>query len=202
MLDAAALADSGAENLTVVVADEQTGGQGRHGHSWLSPRGGLYCTFVLRLERPAPIVTLALGLAVREAVTIWTNADLRWPNDVMIRDKKLAGILTTLHNDVVLAGIGINLEDPGHPDAAWLDGVDRDALLERLRENVASFIQFDKDDILRLFTHVSSYVSGRRVHVDGYGFGITAGLDANGFLLLQKDDGRLATIYAGGVRPT
>lgn len=199
MVDAARLADEGAQHLTVVVADEQTAGQGRHGHSWLSPRGGLYCTFLLRLAQPTPIMTLALGLAVQEAVQV--PCDLRWPNDVMIGNRKLAGILTTLHDGVVLAGIGVNLTDPGYPEAAWLAGESRDRLLERLCEAVPRYVALSPHEILRLFSHASSYVHGRRVHVEGHGFGTTLGLDDSGFLRLEKDDGTRVTIYAGGVRP-
>lgn len=199
MADAARLADDGAPHLSCVVADEQTAGQGRHGHSWLSPQGGLYVTFVLRPSSTIPMLTLAIGLAVREAVAV--PCDLRWPNDVMVGDRKLAGILCTLHNGTVLAGIGINLQDPGHPDAAWLTGVQRDSLLQALRRSLPDFLELDPQSILRLFTQFSGYALGRRVHVEGHGYGTTAGLDADGFLLLQKDSGERVTIYAGGVRP-
>lgn len=199
MADAARLADEGAHHLSCVVADEQTAGQGRHGHSWLSPKGGLYVTFVLRPSATIPMLTLAIGLAVREAVAV--PCDLRWPNDLMVGDRKLAGILCTMHNGTVLAGIGINLEDPGHPEAAWLSGVDRDGLLQALCRTLPDFLELDPVAILRLFTQFSSFAQGRRVHVEGHGLGTTAGLDADGFLLLQKDSGERVTIYAGGVRP-
>ena len=74
---------------SVVVADEQTAGQGRHGHSWHSePDAGIYCSIVLD---PAPVLTLALGLATVEAIAEATGlaCDLRWPNDVMLDDKKV-----------------------------------------------------------------------------------------------------------------
>lgn len=199
MIEAARWAEEGAPHLSAVVADEQTAGQGRHGHSWLSPRGGLYVTFILRLQTPAPILTLALGLAVREAVD--TPCDLRWPNDVMIGARKLAGILTTVHGDAILAGIGVNLCDPGHPEAAWLEGVSRDALLERLHKQVAVHLELEPAEVLRLFTQSSSYVLGRRVTVEGLGTGVTDGLTREGFLRLLRDDGSRVTVYAGGVRP-
>ena len=71
---------------TVVIAEEQTAGQGRHGHSWHSEKGsGLYLSIVLPRES-APALTMALGLATAEAITTTTDikCDLRWPNDVMI----------------------------------------------------------------------------------------------------------------------
>src|SRR2546430_17443480 len=79
---------------TVVIAEEQTAGQGRHGHKWHSEKGsGLYLSVVLPRE-PAPALTLALGLATAEAITTTTGipCDLRWPNDVMIGHRKAAGI--------------------------------------------------------------------------------------------------------------
>ena len=93
----------------VVVADEQTAGQGRHGHAWHSERGvGLYCSIVLT---PQPVLTLALGLATAEAIAQTTGVacDLRWPNDVMLDGKKVAGILVQLTDGRAVAGIGINV---------------------------------------------------------------------------------------------
>ncbi len=199
MQDAARLADEGAPHLSAVVADEQTAGQGRHGRNWISPRGGLYCTVILRRKQPAPIITLALGLALRQAVDV--PCDLRWPNDVLMGNRKLAGILASVHRDVLLAGIGVNLTDPGHPDAAWIDGRSRDDLFNSLLAAIPQFIDLPTEDVIRLFGQASSYVAGRRVHVEGVGTGVTAGLDSNGFLLLQKDDGTRTIIVAGGVRP-
>src|SRR2546430_15876419 len=83
---------------TVVIAEEQTAGQGRHGHRWHSAKGlGLYLSVVLPRE-PAPALTMALGLATAEAITTTTGVacDLRWPNDVMIGRRKVSGILAQL----------------------------------------------------------------------------------------------------------
>lgn len=199
MTDAARLADEGAPHLSVVVADRQLAGQGRHGHTWISPEGGLYCTFVLRRKETLPVITLSLGLAVAEAVQV--ACDLRWPNDVMIGDQKLAGILTTLQGEVVLAGIGVNLKDPDFPEAAWIDNVSRDELLDRLIPAVEKMISLPPNEIISCFTNASSYAMGKRVQVEGHGFGVTAGLDQSGFLKLCKDNGSIVTIVSGGVRP-
>src|SRR4051812_25677599 len=95
MVFAAERARQGCPHGTIIGADEQTAGIGRHGHSWISEAGsGLYVSFVLRLPAPAPVVTLALGLAAREAIvhTTQLDPDLRWPNDVLIGGRKVAGI--------------------------------------------------------------------------------------------------------------
>ena len=203
MSHAARLAADGAQHGTWIVADEQTEGQGRHGRYWFSPPGGLYATAILRPTRVLPVLTLAVGLAASRAVaeTAGVQPDLRWPNDLMLGAKKLGGILTVSEGGAVLAGVGINLEDTGREDAASIPGTSRDALLESLIRQVELHVELPPEDILRLFTQASSYVSGRRVHVEGYGEGVTAGLTPDGFLLLRQTNGKLVTVIAGGVRP-
>jgi BirA family biotin operon repressor/biotin-[acetyl-CoA-carboxylase] ligase len=191
----------------VVVAGEQTAGQGRHGHTWYSAAGaGLYCSIVLE---PTPLLTLALGLAVAEALGV--PCDLRWPNDVLIDHKKVAGILVQLVNGKAIAGIGINLTQTDFPpelEATSLrlhTGAEcpPDDLLRSLLAAIPHFVMLPPDDILRLFTRASSYASGRRVVVnlpDGPIYGTTGGLDPEGYLMLRKDDGTQTLILAGGVR--
>jgi BirA family biotin operon repressor/biotin-[acetyl-CoA-carboxylase] ligase len=202
MTDAGLMARQGAPHGTWVVADQQTAGQGRHGRAWHSPVSGLYATAILRPGKPLPVLTLALGLAAAQAVQEIAAVvpDLRWPNDLMIGPRKLGGILTTTEGGAVLAGIGINLADTQYPDSAFVTA-DRDMLLDALRTQVEAFHSLPPADILRLFTQASSYVSGRRVHVENIGTGVTQGLDENGFLLLRTDEGEWKTVIAGGVRP-
>ena len=212
-LDSTMLAAAGCPPGTVVLAGEQTAGQGRHGHSWHSEEGaGIYCSLVLE---PAPLLTLALGLATQSAILDATgiSCDLRWPNDVMLGGKKVAGILVQLVNEKAIAGIGINVsQDSFPPELAPLatslknhtgkDVCVTDIVIALLRE-IESFTQEDTESILRLFTHASSYAAGRRVTVqqpDGIIEGVTAGLDPSGFLIVRKDDGTDTLILAGGVR--
>src|ERR1039457_5433850 len=114
----ATLAAAGCPSGTAVVAEEQTAGQGRHGHSWHSePGAGLYVSVVLRLPLPPdslPVLTLALGLATAETIARATHLDpdLRWPNDVMLSDRKTAGILVQLVDSVAIAGLGVNVNHP------------------------------------------------------------------------------------------
>ena len=120
---AAGLADLGAAHGTVVVADAQTAGRGRHGNRWFSPVGtGLYVSVVLRTVS-APVLTLAAGVGVAEALRRATGleATLEWPNDVMVssggRPRKVAGILAeaTTARDRVIVGIGVNLRESSWP---------------------------------------------------------------------------------------
>jgi BirA family biotin operon repressor/biotin-[acetyl-CoA-carboxylase] ligase len=206
-IDSTMVAAAGRPPGTIVIADEQTAGQGRHGHSWHSaPGAGIYCSIVLE---PAPVLTLALGLATVDAIAKVTGAccDLRWPNDVMLGGKKVSGILVQLIEGCAIAGIGINVNQDVFPQE--LEGqatslrADTTDLLIALLHAVESFVKEEKDDVLRLFSHASSYVAGRRVTVDlpdGVIVGTTAGLDTDGFLIVRKDDGTDTLVLAGGVR--
>jgi len=220
MIEAARLARDGAPTGTVVAAKSQTAGQGRQGREWISKSGdGLYCTFILRLTiLPAdlPSITLALGLAVVEAITPFLGAalDIRWPNDVLWQGKKLCGILARLEDSAVLAGIGINLNQLAFPEDLRTPAVSMrmatgqvyrpEEVLESLHTPIEHFANLGRQPVLTLFTQASSYVSGRRVTVDLDGLmleGVTDGLDEFGFLKIRKEDGTHATVFAGSVRP-
>jgi len=227
MLDAARLAAGGCPSGAVIGAEEQTGGLGRQGHAWHSEAGtGLYFSLVLRERLPAdqlPVLTMALGLAAAEAIT-QTNGlvvDLRWPNDVMIGDRKAAGILVQQHPGALIAGIGINVNQAGFPAAIESIATSlrlasggsrtfaREPLLTALLAAIDRHVEIltaaqGKEAILRLFTQASSYVAGRRVVVEQNHTllrGTTAGMDPDGFLILRQDDGHRTLILAGGVRP-
>ena len=223
MTVAARLAREGCAPGTVVGAEEQTAGVGRHGHAWHSePAAGLYVSLVLKPPLGAetlPLVMLALGLATQEAIAQTTGlaADLRWPNDVLLGEKKCAGILAQMEGDAVIAGIGINV---GHasfpPEIAPLAtslrmagaSVSRDEVLGPLVDSVDASCSVLKErgpeTICKAFGLASSYVHGRRIRVDQDGAileGVTRGLDPSGFLLLRQDNGTVTKILAGGVRP-
>lgn len=119
--EALALARAGAEHLTCVTAGEQTRGRGRAGRSWHSPPGtNLYLSVIVRSTLPPaalPGITLAAGIAVCDAVRASgvAGARLKWPNDVLSGDRKLAGILTEMTSkggvvDAVVVGIGVDVD--------------------------------------------------------------------------------------------
>ncbi|HMD71743.1 MAG TPA: carboxylating nicotinate-nucleotide diphosphorylase [Bryobacteraceae bacterium] len=212
-LDSTMRAAASLQAGAVVLADEQTAGQGRHGRSWHSEAGaGIYCSTVLK---PAPLLTLALGLAAADAIAQSTGAacDLRWPNDVMAGGRKVAGILVQLVDGAAIAGIGINVSQTWFPAELAAEATSlrmmsgreippTDLLIALLRA-VDRFTAEPPETVLRLFTRASSYASGRRVTVelpDGTVAGTTAGLTPEGFLVLRKDDGTDTLVIAGGVR--
>ena len=119
-------ASSGIAEGAIFTADEQTAGRGRGDHSWHSPAGqGLYVSIVLRPQlAPNDVLWLSLiaGLAVHAAIKEVTTiaVDLRWPNDIMLADKKLGGILTELGTESgriihAVVGIGLNINQPQFP---------------------------------------------------------------------------------------
>jgi BirA family biotin operon repressor/biotin-[acetyl-CoA-carboxylase] ligase len=222
MTEAARLAEDGVPDRTVVLADEQTAGIGRLGRSWISsPELGIYCSVVQHLNLPPdslPLSSLLIGLATSEAIHQATDlaCDLRWPNDVLINDRKTAGILTHLVGNRVVAGIGINVNHPSLPFDLRTPATSlciesghfqsRERLVVELLHSIDRFClvleNSGPESILRAFAAASSYVNERRVVIEDSGLkGTTAGLDKNGFLLLRLPSGAIDRISAGGVRP-
>ncbi len=118
---------AGAPNGSLFIAEQQTGGKGRLGRSWLSPAGcGLWFSVLLRpgiLPLQVTITTLLAGLAVCRAVRSLSGCDakIKWPNDIVIGSKKVCGILTEMTAEVdriesVVVGIGVNVNNAAFPE--------------------------------------------------------------------------------------
>jgi BirA family biotin operon repressor/biotin-[acetyl-CoA-carboxylase] ligase len=222
MTEAAKLAAANAPHGTIVLADEQTAGVGRLGRTWHSEaESGIYCSLLLRLELPiaqAPVATLLLGLATADAIqrTTLLACDLRWPNDVLIDAKKVAGILAQLNGDYVIAGIGINVNQAALPAGLRTPATSlylasagqmqsRESLAIQLANSIDEFCTMLRDGgaaaILRAFTSASSFVRDRSVVIEESGRrGVTAGLDEHGFLLVRYQSGQTERVTSGGVR--
>jgi BirA family biotin operon repressor/biotin-[acetyl-CoA-carboxylase] ligase len=223
MTEAARLAHEGAPHGTVVIAEEQTAGLGRLGRQWISEaEAGIYSSTLLRLPLPAhqlPVISLLLALATAAAIqdSVPLTCDLRWPNDVLIHEKKVAGILPHLVDKCIIAGIGINVNhtafEPGLRTPATslkiaMGGKDisRETVLVNLLQSIDVFadmlLTHGSPAILQAFTASSTYVKDRKVTVEDSGAtGVTAGLDDYGFLLIRSEKGQLERVAAGGVRP-
>jgi BirA family biotin operon repressor/biotin-[acetyl-CoA-carboxylase] ligase len=187
-------AAAGADEGSVFIAEEQLAGRGRGGHAWHSaPSTGIYLSAVLRPKlSPADVLWLSLvaGLSAHDAIrsVVGIAPDLRWPNDIMLGDKKLGGILTELNADLrsvnfAVVGIGINVNQPDFPTeikqlatslrietdrewprveiaAALLESLDRE--YRALQENFATGAT---ESIVRRFEQCSSYARGAHVQV-------------------------------------
>ena len=219
-------ATAGVEDGTVIFTDQQTAGRGRNGHNWYSEPGtAILVSVVLRPKiLPAQSLWLSLmaGVAIHDAIlrTCGLACDLRWPNDLLIERKKICGILTEISADAeqlrfAVIGIGINVNQPSFPaeiealatslqmetGKQWSRTELFIALLKNLEAEYRSALISGKDSLLRKVESISSYVRGKRVHVDeaeGYD-GITEGLDPRGFLRVRTAD-TMRTVLSGGVR--
>jgi len=234
---AARLADRGAPDGTTVVAELQTAGRGRLGRAWYSPPGaGLYASVVLRPEigpgsisdpggrdrSSLSLVTLAAGVALAEAVRRCTHlpVEIKWPNDLVVGCRKLAGILTEASGsdgiDYLILGFGINLRPaaypPGLADRATSIEVELGRAVERgrlLAECLASVAAWNDalragkaERILERWQSLAPSSRGARVEwaaQAGIASGVTEGIDRDGGLLVRTDD-RLERIIAGEVR--
>jgi BirA family biotin operon repressor/biotin-[acetyl-CoA-carboxylase] ligase len=219
---AAALANAGAAHGVVVAAEQQTAGRGRRGSAWVSPPGaGLYFSLIVRpavarlrasgapARTPAlSLLTLAAGVGVREGVAAASGLqpELKWPNDLLVGKRKLAGILAEglaigSPDQAVIVGVGVNVRPAAYPPdvaarATSIEGelgraVDRDALLTAILDGLSSRLAgLDRNagDILRAWRAASPSAAGTRVEWDGHR-GVTAGIDDHGALLVTTATG-------------
>lgn len=218
------LAAAGEPEGTVVVAERQTRGRGRLGRSWISPAGqGIYASVILRPKLPtaaAPILTLLAAVAVVRAARAAAGvaAQIKWPNDVVVRGRKVAGILIEVNAELnrvraAVIGIGLNVNTPKSalPKLATSLAVERGEPCDRLAVARALLVALDelygelrrhgRGPILKDW-RADSMTLGRRVrvacqdrHVDGEALNITE----NGALLVRTDHGRTETVAAGEV---
>ncbi|MEJ0016865.1 MAG: biotin--[acetyl-CoA-carboxylase] ligase [Acetobacteraceae bacterium] len=216
--EAQRLAEEGAADGTVVHADEQTAGRGRLTRRWLSPPGNLYLSIVLRPDVAATrsmelgfVAALAVADAVDALLPPTVRARLKWPNDVLANDGKIAGILVERSGDALILGIGINvLEAPdgvAYP-VSTIAGCGGLATIEGARERVLAALaawlavwQQDGFAPVRTAWLARAHPPGRALSVrlaDGFIDGHFAGIDTDGALLLDAPQGR-ARIVAGEV---
>ncbi len=224
--EAARLAREGAEHGSVVLADEQTAGRGRLSRRWHSPAGeNLYLSCLLRPALAPPVVppiTLAAGVAVCDVVRAWgVQAALKWPNDVLVGTRKLAGILTEMTTrgsavDHAVVGIGVNLNTREFPSeladiatSIRIEGhgrpVDRPAFVERLLDELERwfdrFLEGGVPAIAADWTQRAN-LGGRLVRATVEGRvvkGRPVGLDTDGALLIEEAAGARRRVVAGDV---
>lgn len=219
------LANEGAEEGTVIIAESQRSGKGRRGKRWISPSGGVWMTIILRpdIEPPkAPQLTLVTGVAVAETLNRECGLDvgIKWPNDILIGDKKVCGILTEVKADVgnvdyVLVGIGIDLNVDLSIFPPELRGgatslkaeLDQEIMgaelvatfLKNFETHYGEFKEGKFREILNKWRKLSKTI-GNYVVVHKRGgsvYGEAVGVNKDGKLILELDDGSLRKIISG-----
>ena len=210
----------------VVVADEQTSGRGRRGHTWFSPAGsGLYVSVVLAPQtarfdpqRATMLTTIAAGVAVAEGLEAASGlrVDVKWPNDLFALRRKLAGILAEASVDAgVVVGYGVNLSAAAVPgdlrDRATSLESELGRAVDRAPVLVETLVALDRryddllegrfDAILDAWRIRAPNATGARVAWTSGALalaGVTAGIDRDGALLVRADD-RIHRIVGGEV---
>jgi BirA family transcriptional regulator, biotin operon repressor / biotin---[acetyl-CoA-carboxylase] ligase len=211
----------------VVLAEEQTAGRGRAGRTWQSDRAaGIYVTLLLRPKLSpvqAPLLTMMAGLSAYAAIQAQTGLtpDVKWPNDLLLRGKKMGGILTEMHAEptqvrFIIVGIGLNVNQEKFPEelrsvatSLRIETGKQESRLELLvkllrefESDYNRFLQEGPAAVVSRFEAVSSYARGKRVRVvngSASFAGVSAGLSAEGLLQVQRDDGQLVTVISGDV---
>lgn len=221
------LAEEGAPHGTVTVADEQTAGKGRRGRIWVTPKGAAAAfSLLLRPDIPperASMLTLVKGLSVAQVISSIYNLDARikWPNDVVVSNKKICGILTEMSAQIdyvnyVVIGCGINTNLKTFPEEirdkatsllietgnkvmrAELIG----AVLKNFEKNYEIFSQ--TWDLSRLMDSYNNVMINMDTEVkvmeprNDY-TGIARGINELGELLVEREDGQITRVYAGEV---
>lgn len=207
----------GAPEGTVIVAAEQLQGRGTRGRSWHSPPGGLWFSILYRTvaESGLEILPLRIGLAIVRAVELVApelRLGLKWPNDVMLEEKKLGGILcearwqgTAL--SWIAVGVGLNVANPIPSDVATsavalasrIPGVTAESLVipiaTALRQLPLHVTSFSEDELAQLSGR--DWMQGRRI-VEPVP-GVARGILPDGSLLVERPDGSTVAIKAGRV---
>ncbi|WP_305513625.1 MULTISPECIES: biotin--[acetyl-CoA-carboxylase] ligase [unclassified Methanobrevibacter] len=220
------LAMNNVENGSVVISEKQTDAKGRSGKTWESPLGGIWLSIILQPHvdySKLPLITLATGVAVAKAMEKIgiKSAEIKWPNDIIINNKKVCGILTeavtqfnTIKNVIIGVGIDANVDITGFPeDLKEGTTTIKEELGRKENENtlIRLFLEeFEK--IAELFNHEGfeeilkewrkrSYTIGKIVEVrepfNKYYDGYVVGISKEGALIVEKIDGTLEKVISG-----
>ena len=222
------LANHSAEEGTVLVSEIQTKARGRSGKKWESPDGGIWMSLILRPQVPPAkigLITIATGVAIAKSIrTLGLDAKIKWPNDVLIHGDKISGVLTEVNAtfneiDWVVVGIGIDsnikLEDFSEDVRAGTTTLNEE-LLSEIDENefIAIFLnEFEEvyklykdgkvEAILKDWRDLSDTI-GKYVNITQTGGKITqgyvVGINNEGSLIIEKQDGSLEKIISGELR--
>ena len=201
---AKSMAKQGIKN-EIFIAKEQDAGIGRNGHSWFSNLGGLYFSYITNVFNNIYTLTLAVAInqILREKYQIETK--IKWPNDILLNNKKIAGIICEKVNNAIVVGIGINtnfessnLEELSDIATTILSetgiNIDNEKLLDEIVQRVDELN--DEKEILKMFRENMAFLGEKR-YVSQIGCeAIILGINDNGYLIVNSNDKK--NIIVGG----
>lgn len=230
--DVKALAEAGAPHLSVVWAHRQDAGRGRHGSKWVSREGNVFWSILLRPQKTWSkftditfVASVAVHTCIRDVCGQNTNVEIKWPNDILVEGKKVAGILIetggaflTSQPEWIVVGIGINvtssptltsgtypascLHELGYEDA------DREKLVNLLNKQMVTelglWVDYGFEGVRRRYEAVAHRI-GEVVTVSqdasktGYVTGIYQGITTDGEMIVDCDQGQRVLIASGTV---
>ena len=218
------LAAEGSLEGTLILAEAQSRGRGRLGRDWFSPKfKGIYLSLILRpriLPNQTPVLTLLAAVGICEAIKEITGleAQIKWPNDILIQHKKIGGILTELNAEMdetrfVIIGIGLNVNNDARslPASATSlkeqkkENINRIELLQEILRRIEAHYLFFKNKGSRgIIEKWREYniTLGRRVKVSSHKEhieGLAMDIEVDGGLLVRKDSGVIAKVMSGDV---
>jgi len=223
------LALEGAEEGEVVIAESQEKGRGRLGRQWFSPPFlNLYLSVILRPKispRQAALITLMAAVAAADAIRKFSGLHplIKWPNDILLRDRKVAGLLNEIHSETdcihfVILGVGVNLnmneKEFSKEIKAFATSLRIEmgqtisrkvflrSLLQELERWYSLFLEEGNSVILKAWRD-RALIKGRRVNVTSFGetlVGTAIDVDSDGALILETEDGKRTRVVAGDVQ--
>jgi BirA family biotin operon repressor/biotin-[acetyl-CoA-carboxylase] ligase len=222
------LAQEGAEEGEVVVAEAQEKGKGRLGRQWFSPPFlNLYLSVILRPKispHQASLITLMAAVAAANAIREFSGLLplIKWPNDILLRDRKVAGLLNEMHSEMdrvhfVILGIGVNLNMDERAFSKEIQAVATSlriemgqtvsrkvflrSLLQALEKWYSIFLKEGNDVLLEAWRDWAQ-IKGRKVKVTSFGetfVGVAIDVDSDGALILEIEEGKRRRVVAGDV---
>lgn len=222
------LANHGAKEGTVLVSEIQTNARGRSGKKWEAPDGGIWMSMILRPEVPPAkigLITLATGVAIAKTIrTMGVDAKIKWPNDVIVKGNKISGVLTEVNAtfnqiEYIIVGIGIdsnlklddfsadirdgtttlNEEAQGKIDENEIIAI----FLNEFERIYDIYLNGDIEDILSEWRALSDTI-GKYVNITQTGGkmtqGYVVGINNEGSLIIERQDGTLEKIISGELR--
>ncbi len=207
---------AGAPDGWLVIARHQLAGRGARGRTWVAePGASLPFSFVVRPLRAGSLLALAVGLGLAETLeSLGADARVKWPNDVLVADAKIAGILVEARSlggrlpDAAVVGVGVNLHPQSYPPDAdatdvetTLGSVDATALFADLLERVETWVDRASATPHAVSRALDARLAwrGEEVLVDDTLRGIVRGVDEEGELILETSEGT-RTVRAGRLR--